>query len=490
MPPGNGSSAPSPSGTPHHFPIEPLGYMLVGWSGVGVNGLLVLVVLWRLVVHHRSGPTPCSCSTKRFFHWLILLGRLSALPMFIGIITVGEFNLLQYSVHTLNNVFQSGALAVVVKEWAFVIAVLRHHSLLPTGSNEGQGGGVGDGRGGSLGPGDPGKRGVSDSASGSTTARRFDGNVNYSVRQGRYHTSCVKSVAIVYASVFAVLCLGSFLACAASYSLVSTAATGIFFSSSTHAVFISVQTFLEAIINTVFLAYGVSLRRSLIDNSPPRSQERVRKTLRRINVVVVVMAACSFLRLGLHVRSLFSSKQDPQWISVLTYYWLYEWVGRGLPALILLVLMRNPDTGGDAAFGRGAGGGGGGRRNRYGGPRGQGVGRGGSRQGGGTGGRGHRRGGGDIGDASPRSPESGRWSTRSGTPLWSSTDEGAFSDWPSSYGSGGGASNPASPQEQNLTRGVSPPRMLPEEHLAQQQYLQAQQEYHQQHVGDRYQMMG
>ena len=58
------------------------------------------------------------CSSKRFFHWLLLLGRVLTLPMFVGILTVGEFNLLQYSLHTLNNVFQSGALAVVVREWA------------------------------------------------------------------------------------------------------------------------------------------------------------------------------------------------------------------------------------------------------------------------------------------------------------------------------------------------------------------------------------
>ena len=141
------------------------------------------------------------------------------------------------------------------------------------------------------------------------------------------HTACVKSVAIVYVSTFAVLCLGSFLACASSYSLVNVEATTTFFQSATHAVYISVETFWEAMINMVFLIYGISLRRSLIDNSPPRSQERVRKTLCRINIVVVTMAVCSILRLGLHVRSLFSSKQDPEWISVLTYFWLYEWVG-------------------------------------------------------------------------------------------------------------------------------------------------------------------
>ena len=50
------------------------------------------------------------------------------------------------------------------------------------------------------------------------------------------------------------------------------------------------------------------------------------------------------------VRSMFgkNARTDPQWISELTYYVLYDFIGRGLPAVILLILMRNPDQ----AYGR------------------------------------------------------------------------------------------------------------------------------------------
>ena len=55
--------------------------------------------------------------------------------MYIGILVNGEFNLFDYSLHTLNNVFQSAALAIVIKEWAFVITVLRQHSSAGVGGN-------------------------------------------------------------------------------------------------------------------------------------------------------------------------------------------------------------------------------------------------------------------------------------------------------------------------------------------------------------------
>ena len=49
------------------------------------------------------------------------------------------------------------------------------------------------------------------------------------------------------------------------------------------------------------------------------------------------------MRIGLHTRSLFGSKADPDWIGVFTYFLLYEWVGKMCPAYVLLMLMRNPE---------------------------------------------------------------------------------------------------------------------------------------------------
>ena len=478
---GGGTTDPSP----HHFPIEPIDYYLVGWYGLCVNSFLAAVVLWRIFVHHVAYRPYCACTSKRFFHWLIFWGRVASIPSFIGILTVGEFNLLQYFLHTLNNVFQSGALAVVVKEWAFVIGILRHHSHMAESDgayvnrDDRRHSTANSANDSPLLVGRETKSYVSDKQGSnrssvyatrgaladrsSTGIRLVDSSGGLHIRN---HAACVKSVAIVYVIVFAVLCLGSFLTCAASYSLVSVAATSEFFSSSTHNIYISVETFWEAIINTVFLVYGITLRRSLIDNSPPRSQERVRKTLCRINLVVVIMASCSFLRLALHIRSLFSSKMDPQWITVLTYYCLYEWVGHGLPAIILLVLMRNPDVGQAESAGKS-------RQNEH------------------SDGRRNKRdgryardrhGGGGIGN-SPRSPESGRWSIRSGTPLWSSADEGVFSDWPSSYGSGGRSSNHDSEGGQLNTHSVPSPHIpASQDQLAQQQFLQTQQQYLERHL--------
>ena len=306
-------------------------------------------------MHHTAHPPFCACSPKRLFHWLIFLGRLFLLPVYLGILIYGEFNLFDYSLHTMNNVFQSAALAIVIKEWAFVIAVLRQHkgsnnnnnsmynsssrndSLLKTG------GSVGHIKGGRSGAYDS----FDNARQGSWTAPRGEAPHHLSTEKGMStQVTFVRTVAIVYVAVFVVLCLAAFIACASGpYDLMNPMDTGTFFRTSTHVVYISLNTFWEATIAFVFLIYGISLRQSLIENSPPRSQGRVRKTLCRINMVVIVSAACSFLRLGLHIRSLFgrNARTDPQWITELTYYILYDFVGRGFPVVILLILMRNPE---------------------------------------------------------------------------------------------------------------------------------------------------
>ena len=380
------------------IPASEVGYNWVGRMGVIINTVLATVALWRIFVHHTSYRPYFSCSSKRLFHWLILVGRLVTLPQFIGILVAGEFNLAQYTLHTLNNVFQSAALAIVIKEWAFVISVLRQHSFTTAIDDSGGegGGGYGGGGGGSDGSGGGGDRGngngndsgsrnggggpnmplknslYDSSGSGAYLARNHPTSHlkgNGTVRNSRnskhgsrttndddgwtqkQQMTCVRTIAIVYVAVFAVLCLAAFIAISSGpYNLLLPIDTGKFFQTSTDVVYISLETFWEATINVMFLAYGLSLRNSLLENSPPRSQGRVKKTLCRINVVVVVSACCSFLRLGLHVRSLFgkNARTDPQWITVLQYYILYDFIGRGLPAVILLILMRNPDT----AYGR------------------------------------------------------------------------------------------------------------------------------------------
>lgn len=361
----NNTTSPSPGSL---IPANQVGYQWVGFIGVLENILLVIISLWRICVHHTSYRPYLSCSSKRLFHWLIFIGRISLLPVYIGILVYGEFNLVEYTLHTLNNVFQSAALAIVIKEWAYVIAVLRQHS-------GGRGGGVSGVRrfkNGSDGGGkyDPLLRGRSDSngkgtydSSGSSVyesdrhtswtaplggggegvKNSSTGNTGWT---GLQQVTFVRTVAIVYVAVFAVLCLAAFIACASGpYDLMNPIDTGTFFRTSTHIVYISLETVWEAAIGVVFLIYGISLRKSLIENSPPRSQGRVRKTLCRINMVVAVSAMCSLLRLGLHVRSLFgrNARTNPHWISELLYYILYDFIGRGLPVVILLILMRNPD---------------------------------------------------------------------------------------------------------------------------------------------------
>jgi uncharacterized membrane protein YgcG len=404
----------TPSSATPIIPASEVGYQWVGFLGVLINVLLACVSFWRICVHHTAHPPFCACSPKRLFHWLIFRGRLFLLPVYLGILIYGEFNLFDYSLHTLNNVFQSAALAIVIKEWAFVIAVLRQHKGSNNNNNNSMysssnrndsllkdGGSTGHVKGGRSGAYDS-----SDNArQASWTAPRGEAPHHLSTEKGMStQVMFVRTVAIVYVAVFVVLCLAAFIACASGpYDLMNPVDTGTFFRTSTHVVYISLNTFWEATIAFVFLIYGISLRQSLIENSPPRSQGRVRKTLCRINMVVVVSAACSFLRLGLHIRSLFgrNARTDPQWITELTYYILYDFVGRGFPVVILLILMRNPEQ----SYGKAK-----------------------ESEGGGTGGK---VGNGDDRRGGSGSMYGGGGGQRNGG--WSSGDDhGQYDDWPSS----------------------------------------------------------
>ena len=269
------------------------GYHWVGFLGVLINATLATVAFWRIIVHHLSYKPYLSCSSKRLFHWLILVGRLAVLPQFIGILVEGEFNLGQYTLHTLNNVFQSAALAIVIKEWAFVIAILRQHSFTTsidtsrnttnTNTNTGNN------------PLLHNKNSLYDSSGSGTygsNARIRDSNNTNNPKQtqlhndrwtGKQRVTCVRTVAIVYVAVFAVLCISAFIAVASGpYDLSNPKDTGTFFRTETHVVYISLETFWEATIAGVFLAYGLSLRNSLIENSPPKSQGKRFTTLKEI----------------------------------------------------------------------------------------------------------------------------------------------------------------------------------------------------------------
>ena len=288
----NNTNATAPAPAPHPTKFDN-GYHWVGLLGVLMNATLATVAFWRIIVHHLSYKPYLSCSSKRLFHWLILVGRLAVLPQFIGILVEGEFNLGQYTLHTLNNVFQSAALAIVIKEWAFVIAILRQHSFTTsidtsrnttnTNTNTGNN------------PLLHNKNSLYDSSGSGTygsNARIRDSNNTNNPKQtqlhndrwtGKQRVTCVRTVAIVYVAVFAVLCISAFIAVASGpYDLSNPKDTGTFFRTETHVVYISLETFWEATIAGVFLAYGLSLRNSLIENSPPKSQGKRFTTLKEI----------------------------------------------------------------------------------------------------------------------------------------------------------------------------------------------------------------
>ena len=139
--------------------------------------------------------------------------------------------------------FQSAALAIVIKEWAFVIAVLRQHSfttsvdaarhddpLLSSRSQQqeqeeqqqqqrGDGGGGGGGGGGprggkslydSSGSYVDGRRHPRRNMTPGSDTRRMAGQKK-SMWTGQQQVTCVRTLAIVYVSVFAVLCTSAFI---------------------------------------------------------------------------------------------------------------------------------------------------------------------------------------------------------------------------------------------------------------------------------------
>lgn len=367
-------------------------YHLVGVVGCALNVTLAVVCLWRICVHHgllsdvggnqaanrrqgaapREGPsTPlrrgadpppntratesrgsdadasqqarveqagnlascCTCTSKRVFHWCLLVHSCCAIPLYAGIVAAGEFNLTEYVSHSWGTVLQSTALAIVVKEWAYVMQSLQRWHVSSSAGG----------------------------AAGRTPAGGPGGAAGSWARCGARMLNCdclaseqrVTLLLVVYITFFMMVAATATGIAFASYDAFNSSETQRFIDSAPHEAYIMLETIWDASLVCLFLGYGLSVRQKLVRLAPTvrlgpqrhkRPKNRLRSTLLRINIVMFICASCDFLRIGLHTRSLFGSKADPQWIGVFTYFLLNEWVGRIVPACVLLMLMRNPGT--------------------------------------------------------------------------------------------------------------------------------------------------
>ncbi len=318
-PSGGGALPPAALPTPSSRPTVDVNipYFWVGALGLAgrvLMGIVCILRLWQLL---QQQPRHCKITSKRTFHLCVLLQGLCGAPLFFEIIVVGEFNLLTYAIFTVGTVSHNAAVAVIAKEWFSAIKNLQHLTgQLPRPSE------------------------------GSKSASPLLGSPQNSWGKSRF-ASLVAVWPSVYVGLFVVLALISFTA-SLNYDLLAGSAMYEYFDTTVHNFYILVSTLLEALLFLVLVAVGVMLRKSLFSlithtASSQTSQERIRKTLFRISAVVFICTVCSVLRVAMHVRSLFSSKEDPQWIGVFSYYLLYETCGQVLPTFVLLLLMRTAD---------------------------------------------------------------------------------------------------------------------------------------------------